>query len=439
MRSQLALRGVSSRLWRGVCGQLAVLVALALCSCQSAPEKPAASAETTAPAATQPIEPSAPSAKPAAQATAPSAPAALVAAPTASAASLAARPEYDDLARFLAGLPSGASSFSRLEQTEFWVKHSKRCNDAWRRLERVQLSKIRAWSAVELKAANSEPSAVFYPFAGPDFLYAHAFFPSASDYILVALEPAGSLPDWQSLTEKQWAEYLDGLLVSLDEILALTFFKTEEMTEQFEEKQTSAVLPVLLFFLARTGQETLDLERVYLQPDGAVGDVGDSGKPKAQGTALAARRIRFRTPGSEPRFLYYFSLDLSNYSLRSRPEFTAFLKSHSHIDGFVKAASYLMYRPEFKVVRSLLLDTSDYLVQDDSGIPLEYFEPSRWTLRFFGRYEKPIPLFENRVQPQLAEIYAKPGAAAPLPFGFGYQRRADRSNLMLAKRKRPQD
>ena len=35
---------------------------------------------------------------------------------------------------------------------------------------------------------------MFYMFSGPDFLYANAFFPNASTYILCGIEPVGPVP-----------------------------------------------------------------------------------------------------------------------------------------------------------------------------------------------------------------------------------------------------
>jgi len=344
--------------------------------------------------------------------------------------------KYEQIARFLAGRPSGDSPFSKLEETPTWIEYSRRCNQAWTRLERTQLSKIDTWTKVELKETARDPATVFYPFGGPDFLYAHSFFPTASEYVLVGLEPFGSLPPLETHTEEQLKEYLDQLLGSLQEILALSFFKTDDMKEEFEEEETNGVLPILLFFLARTNHDVIAVERVYIQRDGEISASEDHQSPKKRGAQITARRIWFQAPGSPPKRLYYFSFDLSNHGLRTRPGMAAFLKKRAPVIGFVKAASYLMYRKEFSDVRSLLLADSSVVLQDDSGAPLQCFSESEWTLRFYGRYEKPIQLFETRRQARLAEIYATQGVAKPLPFGFGYRLSPNQSNLMLAERKR---
>ncbi|MFB3905982.1 MAG: hypothetical protein ACE15E_21255 [Acidobacteriota bacterium] len=345
-----------------------------------------------------------------------------------------ASPEFDQFAHFIAGRPTGRAPWAALERTPSWQDHAQQCNRAWLRLERNQLSRIRTWSSVELKEAIAEGRALFYPFGGPDFLYAQAFFPSASDYILVGLEPAGSLPDWQSFSEENWDEYLTELLKSLEEVLDFTFFRTDDMKEHLEGQEGSGILPMLLFFLARTGHEVLGIDRVYILPNGEVGASEDFRKPRRPGTHLIARRIRFRAPSGGRRNLYYFPLDLSNYSLQRRPGFAAFLKKRRPLSSFVKAASYLMHRPAFSDVRSLLINESRYLLQDDSGIPVEHFEASKWQLRFYGRYDKPIKLFEERHQPALEKLYRQAKYVPALSFGFGYRLSAAQSNLMLARR-----
>ena len=94
-----------------------------------------------------------------------------------------------DTARFLAGMhPSPQSPLAPLTQERGWQQHADTLNAIWAGLDAQQLSKIRAWSRANLK--DRKP-VTYYPFSGPDFLYADAFFPDASTYILAGLEPAG--------------------------------------------------------------------------------------------------------------------------------------------------------------------------------------------------------------------------------------------------------
>ena len=105
----------------------------------------------------------------------------------------------DDTARFLAGLqPAPGSPLTALTQDRTWQAHAERFNAAFGRVEEHQLKHIRAWSRAKL----TEPSPVlFYFFSGPDFLYAQALWPNAENYVLVAREPVGTLPDIEKLPE----------------------------------------------------------------------------------------------------------------------------------------------------------------------------------------------------------------------------------------------
>ena len=103
--------------------------------------------------------------------------------------------------------------------------------------------------------------------------------------------------------------------------------------------------------------------------------------------------------------------------------------------SFTKAASYLMFKPHFSAIRQFILDQSLYVLQGDSGIPLRYFDPAEWDLRFYGTYSCPIALFSNCYQADMATMYRKGRDIQPLPFGIDYRHRARTSNLMFASKK----
>jgi hypothetical protein len=74
------------------------------------------------------------------------------------------------------------------------------------------------------------------------------------------------------------------------------------------------------------------------------------------------------------------------------------------------------------------------VLQDDSGIPIKYFDESKWELTYYGHFQNPIALFAERQQLDLKEAYKGEGVR-DLPFGIGYQYMKGVSNLMKAKRK----
>ncbi len=70
---------------------------------------------------------------------------------------------------------------------------------------------------------------MFYMFSGPDFLYANAFYPKATTYVLSALEPPGSVPDLAKLPRGGVGAALYNVERSLSSILSFSFFITKQM------------------------------------------------------------------------------------------------------------------------------------------------------------------------------------------------------------------
>jgi hypothetical protein len=99
----------------------------------------------------------------------------------------------------------------------------------------------------------------------------------------------------------------------------------------------------------------------------------------------------------------------------------------------LKSASYLLRRSEFSTVRNFMLDHSATILQDDTGIPVSYFDRMKWQLQPFGRYVEPLKIFPGAYQPLLADLYRK-DHPLPLDFGLGYHWRVNESGLLLAKR-----
>ena len=97
-----------------------------------------------------------------------------------------------------------------------------------------------------------------------------------------------------------------------------------------------------------------------------------------------------------------------------------------------------MHKSYFNKVRRTVLRRSRYILQDDSGIAMKYFQKGAWQFDYYGTYRRPINLFAKQYQPELTAAYRdtlhKPKA---LPFGTGYNWRQTDSNLLLAKRRIP--
>src|ERR1700716_971437 len=330
----------------------------------------------------------------------------------------------DDTARFLAGMPPSADSpLTPLTADPSWQRHARFFDAAFAQLEQRQLSKIRSWAETNLAAPRPT---MFYMFSGPDFLYADAFYSKATTYVLSALEPVGSVPDLTRLPRGGVGAALYDVERSMGSILSFSFFITKMMKADLHAGQLNGTLPILYVFLARSGKTILDVSPIALDDRGAAYFANENpGKNATRGV-----RIVFAGSDGEQKTLYYFSTDLSNSGVRSAG-FLKFCETLAPANSLIKSASYLLHSGNFTTVRDFLLANSATIIQDDSGIPLAYYNPKKWRFFPFGHYAGAIADFPGRYQEQYAELFRR---AQPMDFGIGYRWRTYESNLLLSVR-----
>jgi hypothetical protein len=317
-------------------------------------------------------------------------------------------PTLDDSAHFLAGLPVNGP-LEPLTQSDAWRNHANALDEAWFKKEHFQLGPIREWMNANASEYYTSSNTAYYMFSGPDFLYAHAFFPNAKTYILAGLEPVGQVPDLSRVPPDQLAAELSALRGSMHTILQTHYFITKDMRTDLGRSNLGGTLPILYVFLARRGCTVLDTTYI---------------KAPAEGV-----KITFSNAG-RTQTLYYFKTDLSG----GKSNFLAWCAAQGPGLSLLKAASYLMHGEGFAGVRNFLLEHSRVIIQDDSGIPLRAF-PKSWKVDCFGRYVPHAEMFGKYRQPDLAAIYERQPPPSELGFAFGYHWQQDRGILMMATHK----
>ncbi len=334
----------------------------------------------------------------------------------------------DDTARYLAGLqPSASSPLAALTKNPNWQQHAKYFDSIFAQNEKLHLSPIREFSKAQL---TSPRDTMFYMFAGPDALHAVAFFPNAATYVLSGLEPAGEIPQLDRLPAGTLPGSLRNLAVSMRTLLTLSFFRTKDMKSELRSGPVYGTLPLISVFLVRSGKTIHEISFVNIDAEGVARPANDAGVKSSN--AKGVKVVFSAGQDGRKQTLYYFSTDLSDSGLKASG-FLAFCDKLGMGDSFVKSASYLMHSGNFATVRKFLLEHSALILQDDSGIPLGYFDAKKWRFQPLGRYLGPIEIFPGTYQPQMSELFRK-GNPIPLDFGIGYRWRKNESNMLLATR-----
>ncbi|MBT9394626.1 hypothetical protein KLP40_15755 [Hymenobacter sp. NST-14] len=366
-----------------------------------------------------------------------------------------------NVAAFLAGLPvSTRSELKSLAAQPAWQAHAADQSQSWDKYHSTRTTKIEAWAATELDSVRAASPTVFYPFSGPDFLNVTTMFPTSATYVLLGLEPVGTVPGPATLENSQ---LFPALKASLWSVLNFSFFRTNDMAVELNSKKPDSntlskansivktaeranqrvniggVVPLMLLFATRTNHQVEALRYVQLTPEGQLTEADSAIIRKPGPKTVPGVEIKLRTRSGQEKTVLYFSADISDWKLGTTQDAVLkYVRTLGPLTTYVKSATYLMHKSYFSKVRNLVLERSNYLLQDDSGIAMKYFKPTDWQFTYYGTYKRPINLFAKQYQPELTAAYTdKAHPPRPLPFGTGYNWRENDSNLLLARRVTP--
>lgn len=335
----------------------------------------------------------------------------------------------NDMARMLAGMPAafGRDSFAQTRSTSAWQAHRAGMDSLWATFSSSREGPISSWSAREIPDLRRS-NAVFYPFSGPDILFAKTFFPSAETYILVGLEGAEPLPPITSLGGTDIANGLQGLRHAIHNLMNFSYFITEDMKSDLTSTRFRGVLPVMMAFLARTGHTIDSVDTIRL--------AGNGTPVMVRGASANGLQIRCRTGLGKNVRVFYFKQDLSNGSMHTGHPLLNFVSSFGQPPAFVKSASYLMHEGGFSAIRNYLLTGCRGVVQDPSGIPYRHFRERGWDLHLYGNYQGTLSIFSEHHQSDLVNAYrAGAGRIPQLDFGIGYLYSPATTCLMVGRRR----
>jgi hypothetical protein len=341
--------------------------------------------------------------------------------------------KFDNIARFISGIKQEESSgLASLDTMKSWQSFSHSFDSSWKMLDENRFDKMKTWAKTELSNANRTNRNVFYPFSGPDILNAFILFPNAETYTLLALEPAGDLPNLLSLTRKARLEYTESIQTSLNDLFKKSYFITKNMLNDLQKNKANGTVPLMAVFLKRTGNTIVNIEYIGIDSTGNSFVRNDSTKIKN----TKGVRIDFVTKGSNKiRSVYYFKVDLADAALKYNKGFTKYLNKMDSVHSYLKSASYLLHYPEFTTVRNLIFEKSDVILQDDSGIAFDYFNKKKWNVQLYGKYAKPVDDFPHIKEPNLELAYKSDSTVKPLPFTLGYHWGTKEVNMLRALRK----
>lgn len=336
------------------------------------------------------------------------------------------------IAQLLGGLTPapGDPTIDKIAQSEVWLKHKEIMTAQWKTV-RSRLEVIEKWRDQEIKLKDAPKRTLLYPFSGPDFINAWAFYPHHTRYIFTGLELPGTLPEIDKLGPKEIDILLRDVRNALDEIVQRNYFITSYMGKELHSPYFKGTVPIMTMMMALEGLHIVKIEPFDLFPE-LTKAYEDPKAAKKPGKLLRGAKIAFTVPNSNRvSELYFFSLDATDRALQFYPEFNDWFARHKPASALIKSASYLLHDGQFSKTRDMVLATADIIVQDDTGVPLRHLKQANFNIKVFGKYHRPIKPMEWGYQADLDKLFRDEAGKQPLPFPFGYHWRGEQSGLIL--------
>lgn len=340
---------------------------------------------------------------------------------------------FDEISAILGGINAQGNSLAHLYDSSAWKENRDFMSSSWKKLETSRLTKLDSWSQKELTGPNKNCKTVFYPFSGPDFLTANAFFPKAQKIVMLGLEPIGSLPEIGKFNNTEAKDYSEDFKHSLNDIFQRSYFITQYMLRDFQKQKVNGLLPVLCFFIKKTGHSITDIRYLVKKGNDTIVENDYNTKANYFGVKVICEKDSIK------KEVYYFRYDVSNKQFNDTCVFYKFINANSKdAVTYIKSASYLLHANFMTNMKKLILRNSLYVLEDDTGIPYDDIDKEKkYDIKLYGRYVKPIKDFPYlRMQTSIVKAFEKDSASIPdLPFHLGYHWQSRQDLLIFASRK----
>jgi len=337
-----------------------------------------------------------------------------------------------ETARILAGLSVDAEASAEVGDS-LVSRYASRVETVWTTYDTEIGTPMADWATANVPRTAGET--IFYPFAGADFTTVYRFYPDASRYVLVALQPGGRVPSLTGAWDEREAIF-DFFATITENFGRRGFFITRELNDQFvrgEELVVDGITPVLMVMAEREGFTVESVEPIRVNDDGSGIEVRTE-NTNYRSTWNSVRLNLTRNSTGASVTVDYLLLDLSNENLQGNEAHGAFITSMTQHRVLLKAASHLLQYTNFTYLRDAILANSPSVLQEESGVDYTLLA-EQFDVTLFGRFTDVNTLFRNEdLQLGLIEAYAAASDLPELPFTIGYRKDAG-SCLQVAVRR----
>lgn len=351
----------------------------------------------------------------------------LCAVPAAAVAAAAPALPAGEMARVVAGLQPNPAGFEPAARALF-PSFARDVSAQWNSYrEKIGLP-MENWACTEVDSTAGET--VFYPFSGPDLPSVNQLYPQAGRYIMVAMQRAGLPPALERQSATELKRTLNAYRARWRFFARTGFFRTNDL-EDFASRNevTVSVTSQLMAFAARLGYEVEAVEPMQVSADGK--DLVRATSDPATSAAWGSVRLTLVKNGRRV-LVDYVRMDLSDSMLKKYPANRMFVEQAVANRMLVKAASHLLQKHYFSILRGAILARAPSVVQDETGLDYSALA-GVFKTKLYGKFVKVHNLFQTNAQQSLALAYQNTRDIKPLTFRLGYDK-SEGSAVVVATR-----
>ncbi len=338
------------------------------------------------------------------------------------------------------------SPYYELSLCPSFRRHASAMKVFWDEVRKESLDQMVDWRERNVPESLAR-NPVVYPLSGADYLNAYALFPGAPEYLFIALESPGVLPDLYQMTEMEREQGLAAIRRAVATVASVNYMKSKILRKEMSNAYLPGTLPVFLLFAAGLDHVIEEVHPVALDAAGILREsrwgtesvVPKPGRRGEPAESVRGLRMIVRSPqNGQRKTLVYLQVRLRADAVGARSPEGLYLRRLYHFNTIFKAAVYLLHNDDYDPVRRFVLDRSDLIVQDDSGLPYKFFDSSTWEEHLFGTYTRIPPLGgipNPPQQPVLAQRFRERSEPLKFPYGYGVLQGKGKSNLMLFVKK----
>lgn len=295
------------------------------------------------------------------------------------------------------------------------------------------------------------PDGVVYPFGGGDLASALVTYPDATEITTLSLEHAGDPTRLAGLPAWQLQRSLADFRAAIRGLLALH----DSSSLNLQKMQRGAVPGQVAFFLTALsvfGYQPVSLRYFRLEADGSIHYYSEEEIAALAATAATRKKSTWASTDHSVAF--------SNVELTFRRGPQGPLVVHRHIAAnlddkhfggsaiekhllkkgevaaMTKAASYLLWKPSFSLIRAYLSQSAVFMVSDSTGIPPLHARKAGLAQVTYGKFTGAF----LKANAEHGNAFVKLWSAQPfrkVPFRYGYPDRVGNFHLLVTQRQTP--